>query len=518
MKKSLKTLFLLGAAILLYNCSSSGDDEKNTPVTEKAVATITTTKGPAMEPNTNGEFTIKLSKSVATATSLSITFGGTAKNGEDYKTINNSIIIPAKSTTVVIPVEILADKIVEGEETLDITLITSNNADVNIGTDAKASLIITDEVVSIDLKPGDARNYMVNKNATDETVALFYNLKTLAKTSFMIGQHDALLSFYKNNSGDSDIKKTTGFDPGMSGGDFMFIADDENTGKDDNWWYAQEKLITGAAVKAYDKGMVNMFCWHLREPYEGKSFYTSEMTTAQKTNAFKSILPGGENHEYYKKKLQKIAEVTKGMKGSDGKLIPIIFRPFHEFDGDWFWWGKSFCTAQDYIQNWQFTVKYLRDDLGVTNMLFAFSPDASFTSEADYLSRYPGDAYVDVLGFDDYGDFDNKGQAGVDNANKKLQIISKLAKERVKIAGLTETGYFVTPGKNNTISGLYANNFYNAMTNNNVEISFLTFWGNGGDTYCTPPPSATDASDFVQFTRKEKVALLNKTPNIYKMP
>ncbi|MES2411142.1 mannan endo-1,4-beta-mannosidase [Flavobacterium aquidurense] len=518
MKKFLKPLIILFSIVVLDGCSSNGDEDKNVPVGEKSTATISATKSAASEPATNGEFTIKLSKSVTVPVTLSLKFGGTAKNGEDYKTIANSVTVSAKSNSVVIPVEILSDKIAEGEETVEITLTASSNADVVIGNPEKASLTITDEVVAIDLKPEQARNYMVNKNATDETVALFYNLKTLAKTSFMIGQHDALLSFYKNNTGDSDIKKTTGFDPGMSGGDFMFIADDENTGKDDNWWYAQEKLITGAAVKAYNKGMVNMFCWHLREPYEGKSFYTSEMTDIQKKNAFKSILPGGVNHEYYKKKLEKIAQVTKALKGTDGKLIPIIFRPFHEFDGDWFWWGKSFCTADEYIQNWRFTVEYLRDTLGVSNMLFAFSPDASFTSESDYLSRYPGDAYVDVLGFDDYGDFDNKGESGVNNANKKLQIISKLAKERVKIAGLTETGYFITPGKNNIISGLYSTNFYNAMTQNNVDLSFITFWGNGGDTYCTPPPAATDASDFIQFTRKDKAALLNKTPNMYKMP
>lgn len=517
MKNYLKSILLLFSIFIMYNCSSNGDDEKP-PVTEKATATITASQVSVLEPSTDGEFVVKLSKSVASATELSLTFGGTAKNGEDYKTIANTIVVPAKATSVKIPIEILTDKIVEGDETIEITLASSKNADVIIGSPAKAVLTITDAIVDIELTPANVRTYMVNKNATDETVALFYNMKMLAKTSFMVGQHDALLSFYKNNAGDSDIKKTTGFDPGMSGGDFMFITDDPNTGQEDNWWYAQEKLIKQAAVNAYDKGMVNMFCWHMREPFEGKTFYTSEMTDTQKKNAFKSILVGGVNHEYYKNKLKKIAQVTKSLKGADGKLIPIIFRPFHEFDGDWFWWGKSFCTPAEYVQNWRFTVEYLRDELGVTNMLFAFSPDASFTSEADYLARYPGDAYVDVLGYDDYGNFDNKGDAGANNANAKLQIISKLAKQRAKIAGLTETGYFVTPGKNNPISGLYSNYFYSAMTKNNVELSFMTFWGNGGDTYCTPTPSMSDASDFIQFARKEKVALLNKLPKMYKMP
>ena len=39
------------------------------------------------------------------------------------------------------------------------------------------------------------------------------------------------------------------------------------------------------------------------------------------------------------------------------------------------------------------------------NFLYAFSPDCGFTTEAEYLERYPGDKYVDVVGMDNYWDF-----------------------------------------------------------------------------------------------------------------
>jgi mannan endo-1,4-beta-mannosidase len=50
--------------------------------------------------------------------------------------------------------------------------------------------------------------------------------------------------------------------------------------------------------------MINTFCWHLREPNKEESFYASDLTSEQKAAAFKSILPGGANHEWYKKKIR----------------------------------------------------------------------------------------------------------------------------------------------------------------------------------------------------------------------
>lgn len=368
------------------------------------------------------------------------------------------------------------------------------------------------------LAPADTYLYMVNPSASAETVSLFYNLKTLSKTNFIVGQQNAFHNFYNDAEGDSDIKKTTGNDPGLLGSDFMFITDDNNDDTVSNWYYQQEQRIIADAIEAYNKGMINVFTWHLREPYEGVHFYTSEMTEFQKNNAFLSILPGGVNHNYYKQKLQKVAEVAKSLVGSNSTLAPFVFRPFHEFDGDWFWWGEQYCTPQQFIALWQFTVEYLRDTLKVNNILFAYSPDNSFTNPTEYLERYPGDKYVDVLGMDNYGDFNNQGQTGIDAANKKLQIISTLAIEKVKIAAFTETGYFITPGSNSPIPNFYSKNLYDAITNNNTEIGFMMFWYNSKNTYCVPIPGLPDTADFIAFTNKPKALLQNELPKMYVLP
>lgn len=378
---------------------------------------------------------------------------------------------------------------------------------------------VVDPPVSTDLlTTQNVKTYMADPNATAETTALFYNLKKLAKTKFAIGQQDAFNGFYNNGSTDqSDIKKTTGYDPAVLGSDFIFITDKQNNNQADNWFYQQEQKTINDVKAAYAKGIINTFSWHIREPNKEDSFYAADMTEEQKTTAFKSILPGGANHEWYKKKLDKVASVFLKLKGSKGELIPVIFRPFHEFDGSWFWWGANFCSPEEYKAAYQFTVTYLRDTKGIHNILYAFSPDNSYSKSADYLSRYPGDKYVDVLGMDNYGDFNNQGQTGADKANVKLKIISDLAITKVKIAALTETGYQVTASIS-PVANWFSTYLYSALTAKDIQISYVVFWTNHKDGYYVPTPAAANAADFKTFVAKSKSALVNTLPKMYELP
>ena len=363
---------------------------------------------------------------------------------------------------------------------------------------------------------GEARLYMVDPEATVETVALFYHLKNLSKTNFVVGQQDAFSSFYGGSTGESDMKKLTGNDPGLLGSDFIFITDDANNGQAANWFFQQEQMIIEHATEAYNKGMINTFTWHLREPYEGLNFYTSEMTEFQKQNAFRSIIPGGANHQYYKEKLQKVAQVVKNIKGNDGSLSPVIFRPFHEFDGDFFWWGAPYSTATEFKELWRFTVTYLRDDLEVHNILYAYAPDNSYTTKTAYLNRYPGDEYVDILGMDNYGDLIPQDGAGVELANHKLKVVSNLAKERVKIAAMTETGYFVD-AQNPLPSAFYSEKLYEVLTGDDVEIGYMMFWQNYDNSYTVPVPGTAGEDDFKIFINKDEPVILNESPGFYNL-
>jgi len=514
MKKIFKHIFLL-ALIFFIGCSKDSDDIE-IPI-EKVLVSIRATKSTISETDEQTTVRISLSSMMDSDITINYSIDGNAINGVDYEEIPKFAIILANTTSISIPINTINDSDPEEIESISITLASTDDNNAII-SDSKTALInITNEAEEFLLSPSEAKFYMVNSNATPETIALFYNLNKVARTSFIAGQQDAFRSFFNDTKGISDIKKTTGFDPGLLGSDFMFITDDQNNETTGNWFYDQEQSIITNVTEAYNKGMVNTFLWHMREPYEGLHFYTNSMTDFQKNNAFISILPGGENHEYYKSKLDKIAKVSNSLIGNDGNLIPIIFRPFHEFDGNWFWWGSDYCTPQQFIDLWQFTVNYLKNTKGVSNMLFAYSSDRNFNSKADYLERYPGDNYVDILGMDNYGDFNDQASNGLDQANAKLQVLTSLAKEKVKIAALTESCFFVTPGVNEPIPNFYSNDLYNVLTRNNVQLSYMMFWSNIRDSYCTPVPGQSNTDDFIQFTNMPEVLLQNELPNMYQL-
>src|SRR5690606_20090673 len=147
---------------------------------------------------------------------------------------------------------------------------------------------------------------MVDKNATEQTAALFYNLKMSSKENIIIGQQDAYINFHASSGTSdaiSDMKLVSGRNPGLLGLDFMLITDEENTGEPDNWWYQQELKIIDVAKKAYQRGNVLHFTWHYRGDHSDRTFYTEGYTEEQKQTVFRSILEGGAFHEAYKLKL-----------------------------------------------------------------------------------------------------------------------------------------------------------------------------------------------------------------------
>ena len=82
-------------------------------------------------------------------------------------------------------------------------------------------------------------------------------------------------------------------------------------------------------------------------------------------------------------------------------------------NGNWFWWGKRWCTTDEYKAIYRLTVDYLRNS-GIDNLLFAWSPDAIAG-----LEFYPGDDYVDILGMDIY-------EPGIDPAKSTAKMLEGL--------------------------------------------------------------------------------------------
>ena len=99
--------------------------------------------------------------------------------------------------------------------------------------------------------------------------------------------------------------------------------------------------------------------------------------------------------------LENIAEFLERLKTTEGTYIPIILRPYHEHNHTWAWWGANSCTPAEYNALWQMTVEYLRDESNLHHLLYAISPQ-DISSAEEYLARYPGDEWVDILGMDSF--------------------------------------------------------------------------------------------------------------------
>lgn len=95
-------------------------------------------------------------------------------------------------------------------------------------------------------------------------------------------------------------------------------------------------------------------------------------------------------HDKYKSLLRRVGEYANTLTDEQGKLIPIIFRPFHEYDGNWFWWGASHCTAEEFKSLFRFTVTFLRDTLQIHNFIYAISPGCRFNTLNEFLNPLSG--------------------------------------------------------------------------------------------------------------------------------
>ncbi len=272
---------------------------------------------------------------------------------------------------------------------------------------------------------------VVDARATYATKAVFYNLRAAAGKTISFGQQDATQYGigWHDQPDRSDLKSVCGSHPALYGRDVAELVNARRRGRPatDSGLTRHRQLV----VEAYQRGGLNTFCWHMDNYVTGRNFYDT-------TAAVAAILPGGAQHAAYWRDLAVIADYFRHLRAPGGRSVPVIFRPFHEHTGSWFWWGKRHCTPAEFVRLWQFTVRYLRDEQGVRNLLFAYSPDR-VPNMREYFERHPGDAFVDVLGFDDYGDF-NTIPAGPNRGVATLDSIVVEARRRGKVAALTEAG------------------------------------------------------------------------------
>ena len=295
--------------------------------------------------------------------------------------------------------------------------------------------------------PGRAA--LTDAKATPETAKLFAYLKGIAQSDKVLYGHQNELhkKVAKNLPGASDTEDMVGDHAAVMGLDSLALTGNELALTDDEKarGVTLSEKLAGIYIPAAKKGAILTMSMHLpnfaevakRPKINGKYDFSGYSPNNLEGSVVQRILPGGDLNGVYRAYLDMVAEFDGKLQAAD---VPLIFRPFHENNGSWFWWGASSCTPSEYKNIFRYTVEYLRDVKGLHNMLYAYSPGGPLVDEADYLSRYPGDAFIDVIGFDMYHRDPAKEDMWMEGFAQTMQVVADFAKKRDKVAAVTECG------------------------------------------------------------------------------
>ncbi len=339
---------------------------------------------------------------------------------------------------------------------------------------------------------------------TVETQHLLRNLQDLPAKGFMFGHQDdtAYGIGWDGDRDRSDVKSVCGDYPAVCGWDLGRIE----LGADKNLDNIPFDRIRQDITAQYLRGGLNTVSWHLNNPLTG-----GDAWDVKTDGVVTSILPGGAKHELFIAWLDKLASFLNSLTTADGKKIPILFRPWHEHTGNWFWWGKSHCTPQQYKELWQMTHDYLSAH-GVNNLLYAYSPGSEETVE-EYMERYPGDNYVDLLGFDCYPSADVQGtDAYRKSMTTVLTYLTQLGKEHKKSIAVTETGLEALP-----MADWWTDVLFPIV--DKYPISYVLVWRNARERvnhYYAPYPGQVSAGNFVEFYNQSKTLFCKDVKSLYK--
>lgn len=139
--------------------------------------------------------------------------------------------------------------------------------------------------------------------------------------------------------------------------------------------------------------------------------------------------------------------------------VPVLWRPFHEMNGNWFWWGAQ--DANTFKSVWIDMYNYFTNTKGLNNLIWVYAPDFG---PGSWTSYYPGAAYVDVVGLDVYDD--NPGTSLTLNAAYNA------------ITGLNKTFVFAEIGPD-TLGSFDYSKWANAFWQKFRKAAYFFAWNDG---------------------------------------
>ncbi|MGN0281044.1 MAG: glycoside hydrolase family 26 protein [Prevotella sp.] len=355
---------------------------------------------------------------------------------------------------------------------------------------------------------------LAESGRTQRTENLLANLRKMSAEGYLVGHQDATVYGigWVGDSCRSDVKSVCNDFPAVIGFDLGHLEKGDSVNLDGVPFDRMRKEI----INQFDRGGMVTLSWHLDNPLTGGTAWVVGDTLAEQEKlTVASVLKGGEKHETFLAWLDTLAAFLNSLETPEGVKVPVLFRPWHEHTGSWFWWGQDLCTTEQYKALWALTVDQLKKR-EVKNVLYAYSPGTEFSGDAEkFLERWPGDDIVDVIGFDSYCTNNAEDTTAIanyaTNLDLNLKTLCEIAQQHNVVPALTETG----------MEGLKKADWWTATLMpvlNKYPIAYVLLWRNAHDKeghFYMPYPGQQSVSDFIKFYNDKHTLFLKDVSGLY---
>ena len=172
--------------------------------------------------------------------------------------------------------------------------------------------------------------------------------------------------------------------------------------------YARDNIVK-EVIKQYRNGSIIAICWHevrptADEPVTFRGSPTSVQGRLSDADWDALLTPGTPVNRKWCAQVDVIAGYLKQLEDA---RVPILWRPLHEMNGNWFWWGGRVGergTQQLYRMMYDRLVNVHK----LNNLIWVWNCDRPNTPYGQFVDYFPGQPYVDVLALDCYGAFDQR--------------------------------------------------------------------------------------------------------------
>jgi len=230
----------------------------------------------------------------------------------------------------------------------------------------------------------------VTPDARPAVVDLLSLLTGIGGRSVLSGQHNQPA---QGSAWTDRITTLTGSEPAVWGGEIGFSAAGTLDGVD------RRPGTIAEAIRAHERGAVVVITWHAVCPLDDEPVpFEGGILRAFEPADYDAVLdPASALHARWAAQVDVAAGFLLALQEAG---VPVVWRPYHEMNGPWFWWGGQPARLRAL---WRQLFDRLVTHHGLRNLLWLWNPNAPYHSAAPVEAFHPGDDVVDALAVDVYG-------------------------------------------------------------------------------------------------------------------